>query len=138
MTIQLSQIVLILALALFTVYVFRVRSVMTDRILYLFFAVVGITLVIDPDLSSRLAHLLGIGRGVDLITYLFIIAGLFFSVAITSGQKRQQRLITQVVRHLALAAPLYGRGLTGETGSLPTAKESRDEADKESPLSPQD
>ena len=63
MSIQIGQIVLIIALILFIVYVYRLRSVLLERVIYLACALAGMVLVIAPELSTRIANLLGIGRG---------------------------------------------------------------------------
>lgn len=109
MTIHWSQILLIGALALFILYIFRVRSVFTDRLIYLAFAIVGIGLVIDPNFATRMANLLGVGRGADLLFYLFIIVSLFYSAAMTSEVNRLKRQVTSLVRELALEKPIEGK-----------------------------
>ena len=109
MTIHWSQILLISALALFILYVFRARSVFTDRLVYLVCAAVGIVLVIDPDFATRIANLLGIGRGADLLFYLFIIVSLFYSAAMNSEIKRLKRQMTTLVREIAITHPEEGK-----------------------------
>jgi small membrane protein len=103
MIFQPSQILLIIALLVFILYVFRLRTLFLDRLFLLIFTVCGVLLVINPDLASRIANLFGIGRGADLLLYLFVIAGLFFAVGISTENKRQQRQITELVRHIAIA-----------------------------------
>jgi hypothetical protein len=109
MKIEPSQILLIAALVFFIWYLFRGRSVLADRVIYLVCAVVGIVLVIDPEMASQVARVLGIGRGVDLMIYLFIILGLFYSAATTSRIKRLENQITAVVRKSALEHPMQGK-----------------------------
>ncbi len=106
MTIQFSQIVLIAALILFVVYIYRLRTVFLDRIIYLVCALVGIVLVIDPPLSTQIANWLGIGRGVDLLFYLFIIASLFYIVATRSRIRRLEQQITRLVQQNAIDHPV--------------------------------
>jgi small membrane protein len=103
MIFQPSQILLILALFVFILYVFRLRTLFLDRLLLLVLTACGILLVINPDMASRIANLFGIGRGADLLLYLFVIAGLFFAVGISSENKRLQRQITELVRHIAIS-----------------------------------
>lgn len=103
MIIQPSQILLILALLVFILYVFRLRTLFLDRLVILLITACGIVLVINPDLASRIANLFGIGRGADLLLYLFVIAGLFFAVGMSSEHKRLQRQITELVRHIAIS-----------------------------------
>jgi hypothetical protein len=55
-----------------------------------------------PDVLVQIAHLLGIGRGADLVLYLSI---LFMFVAVFLSYLRFRRLeeqMTRIVRHLAI------------------------------------
>lgn len=114
MTIQLSQVLLILALILFILYVYRLRSILLERMIYLLCGLVGIVLVIYPDLSTLIANRLGIGRGVDLLVYLCIVVGLFYAVSLTARIKRLERQLTEVIRRQALEHPREGKPLTDE------------------------
>ena len=108
MNFNLGQILFVAILVFLVVYIFLLRTAHSDRVVYLACALVSILLVLAPDLSSDIAHTLGIGRGVDLIIYVFILAGLFYSVTITSELKRLQRQMTTLVRQLALDNPRQG------------------------------
>lgn len=109
MNIQLSQIILIAALVAFVFYIYRLRTVVLDRIIYLACAVAGIALVIDPELSTRVANWLGIGRGADLLFYLFMIASLFYVVATRSRIRRLERQVTRLVQQNAIDHPVQGK-----------------------------
>ncbi len=106
MNIQFSQIVLIAAFILFVVYIYRLRTVFLDRIIYLVCALVGIVLVIDPPLTTQIANWLGIGRGADLLFYLFIIASLFYVVATRSRIRRLEQQVTRLVQQNAIDHPV--------------------------------
>jgi hypothetical protein len=108
MNIQFSQILLIAALILFVIYIYRLRTDFLDRLVYLACAGVGIVLVIDPMVSTQIANLLGIGRGADLLFYLFIVASLFYAVATRSRIRRMEKQITTLVRQNALDHPIEG------------------------------
>jgi hypothetical protein len=102
MTIRLSQVLLAVALVFFMVYIYKLRSVLRDRLIYFVSAVVGLTLVFWPDLASRLANLLGIGRGTDLLLYLFIMTFLFYSVGVNAELRKMRQEIARLVREIAL------------------------------------
>ncbi len=122
MNVSAGQILFIAILAFLVLYIFLLRTAHTDRIVYIAFALVGILLVLAPGLSTDIAHALGIGRGVDLVIYIFILAGLFYSVTITSELKRLQRQMTALVRQNALDNPRQGT-----TGIQPgSAEDTRD------------
>ncbi|HEX7394572.1 MAG TPA: DUF2304 domain-containing protein [Anaerolineaceae bacterium] len=108
MNIQFSQVLLIAALILFVIYIYRLRTDFLDRLVYLACAGVGIVLVIDPMVSTQIANLLGIGRGADLLFYLFIVASLFYAVATRSRIRRMEKQITTLVRQNALDHPIEG------------------------------
>lgn len=56
-----------------------------------------------PDLSTELANLVGIGRGVDLALYIAIVFLLSFAFNLYIGQQEQNLRLTQLTRKLALA-----------------------------------
>ena len=70
-------IVLVLTGALSLVVLYGIRLLSTARRLVGFAVIAvagaGIVLVWDPDLSTRLANLVGVGRGTDLLVYLLFI-----------------------------------------------------------------
>ena len=66
--------------------------------------------IASPDMTSRIAQVLGIRRGADLIVYLFALAFLGVSFYFYSRQVRLQRQLTEVVRHLALSEARRGEG----------------------------
>ncbi len=108
MNISLSQVLLAGALVLFVFYIVRMRSELFDRLVFLVGAAGGIVLVMDPELSTRIANLLGIGRGADLVFYLIIIIGLFYAVGTRSRISRLEQKLTQIVREQAIANPIQG------------------------------
>ena len=59
-------------------------------------------MVIQPDLTSSLAKLFGVGRGADVVVYLALV-GLFFMVfRLMVKIEKLEREITKVVRNKAL------------------------------------
>jgi len=75
---KLIQPLLILLLVVFVlIYLARFRSRLLGRFIVLFVTGLGILMVILPDLANTFAHVLGVIRGADLITYLGL-SGLIF------------------------------------------------------------
>jgi hypothetical protein len=65
-------------------------------------------LVLRPEWATRIAHAVGIGRGVDLIFYLAI-PGLAFLILVLFSRIRQlEARLTETIREQALAN--VGRG----------------------------
>lgn len=63
---------------------------------------VGVVFVWLPDLTQQLAHLVGVGRGADLITYVWIVCSLFVSFNLHLELRRERRRFTELVRQIAL------------------------------------
>jgi len=102
MSVTLAQVLLAGLILLVVVYIFALRSVSWDRVVMLVIAALGAVLVAWPGLSSDVARLVGIGRGADLILYLFILFCLFRFVSIAAGTRRLEDRLTQIVRESAL------------------------------------
>ena len=78
---KLIQLILIIGLLVILVSYFRwFRSAVIDKLLIAAILAAGIVLVVFPDLTTRLAAALGVGRGADLIFYLFMVAVCYFRV----------------------------------------------------------
>jgi hypothetical protein len=97
-----AQVLLIVLIAALGIYVFALRTVSTDRLAMLAVAVAGGLLVAWPGLSTDVAKVVGIGRGTDLVFYLFIIFCLFRFVSTAASMRRLEARFTRVVREAAL------------------------------------
>lgn len=65
-------------------------------------SVCAIYFVWNPELTSRLANMVGVGRGTDLVLYLFLVFVLSQLVVIHVRLHAQMTLITQIARRIAL------------------------------------
>jgi small membrane protein len=108
------QIFLILSLLIFGIYVLRVRSVLSDRLILVILSVCGVVLIMNPGLSTWVANAVGIGRGTDLILYLFIIFSLFRFAGIDANTRTTEKQITEIVRVMALRNPQKGENTNSE------------------------
>lgn len=126
MSFSLAQIVLIALIVAIVVYVFTVRSVSRDRTAMLVLAAAGCVLVIWPGLSTDVAQAVGIGRGTDLLFYLFVVFCLFRFVSTAAEMRRVNERVTRVVRDSALrtARPASGSGLAA--GHVVTPEDRKD------------
>lgn len=97
-----SQIVLLVLIGCFALYVFRLRTAARDRITYLALAAGGTVLILDPQLTNRIAAHVGIGRGADLMFYFFIMFCLFHFATTGATIRRLQREVTVLTQHQAL------------------------------------
>ena len=60
------------------------------------------TVVVRPDLLSRLAEFVGVGRGVDLALYVIILVMMFVMFRMWVRLYVMESHITILVRHIAL------------------------------------
>lgn len=100
-----SQVLLIALLAGLALYLFRLRTTPRDRLLYIVMTGIGVPLVLFPEASNVVANSVGIGRGADLVFYLFIIFSLFHFATSASRIRLLERKLTQLVQDRALDAP---------------------------------
>jgi hypothetical protein len=66
-------------------------------------ALTGLYFVWIPTHATRLAELVGIGRGVDLILYLWVVISLIVLLNLHLKLRAQMDLITVLAREMALA-----------------------------------
>ena len=74
--------------------------------------VVGLYFVWLPDHANDLAHLVGVGRGADLVLYCWIVISLIVALNLHIVARSNLRLITQLARHIALSDPHLPCGMS--------------------------
>ena len=75
---------------------------MVNGLLALIWMAAGI-LIINPELTVRIARIFGIGRGTDLVLYVFIILAFFYAMFTYYRLCDIRKDITLIVRHIAIA-----------------------------------
>lgn len=78
------------------------RSLAMKRIFALLFVVAAVLAIVFPAALTTVAHFFGIGRGADLLLYVFIIASLVFAVATIRAKARSDARVTELARAVAL------------------------------------
>ena len=97
--------VLIGAVLLFAaIYFAKLRSRLWDRMLVLLFVALGVGSIANPNLTTVIAHRLGVGRGVDLLFYFSLVGFGFVVLLLFSRIRELQRQVTNLARELALHA----------------------------------
>lgn len=114
-----AQILLTLSLIGLALYVFRLRSLLLERAIYMAAALVGLIVIVRPEWSSTAANAIGVGRGADLIFYLFIVFVLFHSVSVMARLRRVDRQLTELARDIALLTARRNTQTTPATRSQP-------------------
>ncbi len=81
----------------------KIRSQILDRLIVFCIAAAGVVLVASPNLSTTIAHSLGVGRGADLVMYLGLVGIGFVLVLLFARIRTLESQITALVRELALS-----------------------------------
>ena len=97
------QIVLLTAIALITFYLLiRWKKRVLDVLLLCGMIVCAVIFVIWPEITTTIAHRLGVGRGADLVFYLSILIFWFVVLKLYMRIRNLEQIITQIVRDNAL------------------------------------
>lgn len=62
----------------------------------------GVLMVLQPEAANRLAHTVGVGRGADLLLYVFVLCSGFFWLSLYQSQRELRRRQTELARWIAL------------------------------------
>ena len=98
--IQPVLILLLLAAAILCIWYVRVRLV--TRLVIGIVAATGTTFVLRPELTNSIAHRLGVGRGADLMFYLFSLACIYAFLIVYVRHRELRRDLTKLARSMAL------------------------------------
>lgn len=100
------QLLLLVGVAVVTLLLTRstadARHQALRRVLLVVFVVVAGISILYPQLVTRVANLVGIGRGTDFLLYLLIIAFLSFIATTYRRLRSQDKQLTILTRELAL------------------------------------
>lgn len=78
------------------------RSLALKRIFALGFVVVAVLAILFPSALSAVAQFIGVGRGADLLLYIFVVMTLLFAVATIRAKARSDARVTDLARAVAL------------------------------------
>jgi hypothetical protein len=132
------QILLIVAaVLLFVVFVRRAHSVRLQaakRIGFILFIILNLYAVLRPGDTTRVAQMLGVGRGADLLLYLLVVAFAFFSVNTYLRFKDIERRLTDLARSIAIRdARTPAQPVSGEAAvKIPSQEAAKVSADRAS------
>ena len=100
------KVLLVLSIVAVAIVVMRgegsARRTALGRLASLAFVACGVLAVLAPDLVTKLANAVGVGRGTDLVLYALVVAFLFSTVAVRRRFRHQDDRIAQLTRELAL------------------------------------
>ena len=93
----------VLLLLIVALYFSRLRSRLLDRVVVLLLSVLGIGMVLAPDLTNKAADLVGVGRGADLFIYLAIVGFGFLFLLFYSKIRQLEATLTDLARNIAIS-----------------------------------
>ena len=69
---------------------------------WMLLTVAGMLALVVPDVTTEIAHLLGVSRGADLLLYCGVLGALFTTLRLHTRLRRLESDLTSLVRELAL------------------------------------
>lgn len=107
--INIIQVILTIGILVIGIYSFKkLRSSAIDALFILLIVCTGILFIFFPELSNKVAHLLGVGRGADMIFYLSILFFGFLILKLYSKVRKIEQILTQVIREKSLVEAKMG------------------------------
>jgi len=95
----LIQVVLTAGIIIIAAYMYlRLRNTFLDLVLILLFLITGVVFVIFNEITDKMAHFLGIGRGADMIFYLGLLFLFFLMLKLYARLRRIEENLTELVR----------------------------------------
>ena len=89
---------------------FRRRSIgLVESVAWFAFWLAVAAVGFHPDITYRIAAVLGVGRGVDAVSYLTLIALCYFAFRQQVVVRGLEQQLTELVRKLALERPERGK-----------------------------
>ena len=120
------QVLLILAVGLVALFLLRasagVAHLAIRRVLLLIFALVAMVSILAPTWVTKVAHLVGVGRGTDLLLYGLIVAFLGYTATSYRRFRLIERRLTELTRQIALdeVGPPTTGGAAAGSGAVVT------------------
>lgn len=122
MNMVLIQVVLIVVVFAVVARLFRSRGARAQairRIGLVVFAVFAAVSILFPELWNRIAQLVGVGRGTDMVLYALVVAFLSFTVTTYVRFRELETRYTKLARQLALdEAAMTNRPSGSERGDV--------------------
>jgi hypothetical protein len=97
------QILLASGIVLIALYMYvRIRKSVLDTVLIFLFLVVGLLFILFPEITNKLAKVLGVNRGINLIFYTGFLILLFLILKLYARSRRLEQNLTELVRKISL------------------------------------
>jgi hypothetical protein len=100
------QVILVVAVILFSLVLIRggsnAKHMAVRRIMVLLFAVAAVLSIFFPGILTRLAGVVGVGRGTDLMLYAFIVSFLVYISTTHQRFRHMEGILTKLSRRIAI------------------------------------
>lgn len=100
--INIKIILLLPLLVLIIVALQRLRNQLFYRLGLIAVSIAGVIFVLFPTVTDKMAHLVGVGRGADLVMYLFIVFFFMVCIALYSKIRSVEASQTDLIRKIAV------------------------------------
>src|SRR5437588_862187 len=99
--------ILLSGLALILAYIGSRKHISKIQFLFIFlFFLIGATGVVFRDSSMKVAALVGVGRGADLLLYFAVLCGVLVAANFYFRFKENERILSEIVRRMAIQSPV--------------------------------
>ena len=115
---NLFQIIILILILIIFFTVTRSKVLFLERVFTIIVILGGVVFLLYPNLTTRIANLVGIGRGADLIFYVFIIYGVFWFSVLSTRFRYVDRKLTKIVRAIAISKPVHKNQNKEETENM--------------------
>lgn len=116
MKMVLIQVLLIIVVILVVARLFRSRGARAQairRIGIMLFGAFAVVSILFPDVWNRIAQVVGVGRGTDMVLYALVVAFLSFTVTTYLRFRDLETSYTRLARRIALSEAATGHDSQG-------------------------
>ena len=100
--INIKVILLIPLLLLIILMLPKFRRHAMSRLIMIMISLLGMLFVLFPSLSNKLAQYVGVGRGADLIIYLFMVFSFLYNIYLYAKLRMIQQDQTEIIKNIAI------------------------------------
>lgn len=109
---MLIKILLIILVLLLSLYMFKAnlgaKQTAWRRLGILAFAIAAVVVVIFPEITTKVAHFVGVGRGSDLLLYGLVVVVLYNMLMQAKQRNAAERRLTKLAREVAITHTVLG------------------------------
>ncbi|MEJ5994698.1 DUF2304 domain-containing protein [Pedobacter sp. Du54] len=99
---NIKVILLIPLLLLIVLMLPRFRRHAMSRLVMIIISFLGVLFILFPSLSNELAEYVGVGRGADLIIYLFMVFSFLYNIFMYAKLRMIRQDQTEIIKNIAI------------------------------------